>query len=81
MRHHSGLRLRHRRVAAAQHCDPDLDVLTLRAAYLAFGRCREVPQVAVLDSDQIGFSEREVEVEVDEGGQRGLGVGRGLRDS
>ncbi len=70
MRHHPGFRLRHRRVAATQHRDPDLDVLTLRAAHLAFGRGREVSQVAVLDSDQIGFPEREVEVEVDQRGQR-----------
>jgi hypothetical protein len=40
-------------VETSEHVDPDLDVLTLRLAHLAFGRGGQVPQVAVLDADEV----------------------------
>lgn len=63
---------------AAERVDPDLDVLPLRPAHLAFGTHRQVGQIAVLDSDEIWFAEDEVEVEVDQavecvGGTVGVG--------
>ena len=56
---------------------PDLDVLSLRLADLTFRRCGQVVQVAVLNPDQVGLAQREVEVEVDEPVER---VGRRRRD-
>ena len=55
--------------------DPDLDVLPLRLADLTLRGLGQVAQIAVLDADQIGLPEREVEMEVDQSVQRGLGVG------
>ena len=56
--------------------DPDLDVLSLCLADLTFRRCGQVVQVAVLNPDQVGFAQREVEVEVDQPVER---VGRRCR--
>ena len=65
-----------RAIQPAQDIDPDLDVLPLGLADLTLGGLGQVPQVAVLDADQVGLAEREVEVEVDQPVQRGRGVGR-----
>ena len=60
-------------VELAQHVHPDLDVLALRLAHLTLRRRGQVAQVAVLDPDQVGLAEREVEVEVDQPVERGGG--------
>ena len=65
-----------RTVQPAKDIDPDLDVLPLRLADLTLRGLGQVPQIAVLDADQIGLAEREIEVEVDQPVQRGRGVGR-----
>jgi hypothetical protein len=57
-----------------QHAHPGLDVAALRPPYLPLRRRGKVRQVAVLDSDEVGLAEGEVQVEVDQSHQCGLGV-------
>ena len=76
MRHQARVGLTACTVQLQKYVDPDLDVLPLRLAHLTFRGLGQMAQVAILDADQIGLAEREVEVEVDEPVQRGLGVGR-----
>ena len=66
MRHHPGVGLVDIGVDPAQYVDPDLDVLPLRFPYLPRGGRRQVAQVAVLNADEIGFAESEVEVKLDQ---------------
>ena len=54
----------------AQHTDPDLDVLPLRFAHLSLRHVGQVREVAVLDTDQVGFAQGKVEMEIDEAIQR-----------
>ena len=57
-------------VQLAQYTHPDLDVLPLRFAHLPLCRVGQVRKVAVLDTDQVGFAQGEVEMEIDEAIQR-----------
>ena len=58
------------RVQLAQHAHPDLDVLPLRFAHLPLRGVGQVRKVAVLDPDQVGLAQGEVEMEIDEAVQR-----------
>src|SRR5690606_24233007 len=71
VRAHPGLLLRQLGQQTAQHGHPHLDVLALGAANLPSGLRWQVVQVAVLDADEFGFAEGEVQMEVHQGGQRG----------
>lgn len=70
MRHHPGTVLVQVRTEVTQHRHPGLDVTALRPADLPLGDGREVGQVAILDRDEVGLAEREVQMELDETGQR-----------
>ena len=61
-------------VAPKKDVDPDLDVLALRLTNLTLRGRGQISQIAVLDTDQIGFVEREVEVEIDQSVESGFGV-------
>ena len=76
MRHQPRVRFATRTVQLTKDVDPDFDVLPLGLAHLTLSGIGQVPQVAVLDANQIGLAEREVEMEVDQPVQRGRGVGR-----
>ncbi|BDZ53464.1 hypothetical protein GCM10025870_05370 [Agromyces marinus] len=60
---------------SGEHVDPELDVLALQAADLVRVGAVEAVEVAVLDADDVGVREGEVDVEADERVQRGRGVG------
>ena len=70
MRHQPGVGLAERVIQLPQHADPDLDILPLRLSHLPLGRRWKVAQIAILNTDQVLFSEREVQVEVNESVQR-----------
>ena len=55
---------------------PEVDVLPLERAHPLAGVGRQRLPVAVLHHDQRSVPQREVDVPVDQGGQRSLGVGR-----
>ncbi len=76
MRHQPRVGFAARAVQPTKDVDPDFDVLPLGLTDLTLRGIGQVPQVAVLDADQIGLAEREVEMEVDQPVQRGRGVGR-----
>ena len=80
MRHYAGLVFGKPGVQRAQSAHPGLDVASLSTSNLSLGRRREVREVAVLDADQVGFAQREVEMEVDETVQGGGRV-RALRQN
>ncbi len=50
-------------------------ILPLRSADLTLGRRREVAEIAVLDPDQVGLVEGEVQMEVDQTVEGSGGVG------
>ncbi len=76
VRHQTRIGFGVRAVQAAKDVHPDLDVLPLGLADLTLRGFGQVPQVAVLDADQIGLAEREIKIKVDQPIERGRGVGR-----
>ena len=75
MRHQSGVGFGQIGVESAQHADPDFHVLTLRFTHLPFGGRGQVREVTVLNPDEVRFSEREIEVEIDQAVQGRSGAG------
>lgn len=71
MCHHPGAVLGEIRIEFAEDGHPGLDVATLRPPDLPLGRRRKVGKVAVLDPDEIGLAESEVQMELDQTGQGG----------
>jgi hypothetical protein len=67
-----------RRVQPRQHGHPHLDVAALQPAHLRGLGVRQRAEVAVLDGDQRGVVEGEVDLELDQRAQLGGGVGAGL---
>ena len=53
----------------AEHFDPQLDILTLQAPHAVAVLVAEAREVAILDPDDIGVVQREVDVERHEGGE------------
>lgn len=66
-----------RRIELFEDADPQLHVFALRLTDLSSRVGRQAFEVAILDADQVRFAEGEVEMELDEGVERGCrGVGR-----
>jgi len=70
VRHQPGVGFGKSGLEFAQHAHPHLDVQALGAANLAFGGGRQIGEVAILNPDEVGLTQREVEVKVDQAVQR-----------
>lgn len=81
MCHDPGALLLKTGIEVAEHRHPGFDITPLRPPYLALGGRGQVGQVPVLNSDQVRFVEREVEVELDQPHQRGGRVRCGVDDA
>lgn len=81
MRHQSGVVLGEMQVNATQHPNPGLDVPALSPPDLPLGGRRQAGEVPILDPNQVGFAQREVQVEVDQTVQCGGWIGGFLNDS
>jgi len=66
VRHQPGVGFGESGLEFTQHAHPHLDVLALRAAHLAFGGDWQIGEVTVLNPDEVGLTQREVEVKVDQ---------------
>ena len=76
VRHQAGVGLGKSRLELAQYAHPHLHILALGPAYLPFGGGWQISEVAVLNPDEIRFTQREVKVEVDQTVQRRGWCGR-----
>ena len=66
MRHQPGVAFGKLWLEFAQDAHPNLDILALGPADLAFGGGRQIGEVAVLDPDEVRFAQSEVEMKVDQ---------------
>jgi hypothetical protein len=76
MRHQTGVSLVEAAIEIAQHPYPYFDVMSLSAANLTLCSDGQIAHIAVLDPDQIRFSQCEVQMKFDQRGKRLRGIGR-----